>query len=80
MDNINLNILLAVLIPIIILQLVLSIAGIASLVKKTAPKEQKIIWAIIILLVSTIGPIIYFAIGSNMLDNANTTENEGDYS
>lgn len=78
MNSTNWTLILAAGIPIVILQFILAITALISLLKKNPPKEMKIIWALVILLLTYIGPILYFAIGSQMLDNTN--ENEGDYS
>ena len=56
-------------IPLTVIQLVLMIAAIVSLVRKpNLPSNDKILWVLIIVLINLIGPIIYFAIGSNHLD------------
>lgn len=68
--------LLPVLIPILLLALVLVITALVSLIRKQAPFNQKIVWLIVILLVNFIGPIIYFAIGSRMLDDHSAGRNE----
>ena len=55
--------------PLAILQFALMIAAVISIVKKPVTGNSKIIWLLIVLLISIIGPIIYFAIGSNKLDS-----------
>jgi len=60
--------LIMILIPLLVVQLILMITALISVAKKEVPGQDKLIWILIIVLVSTIGPIIYFAIGSNMLD------------
>jgi len=60
--------LLMVIIPLLIVQSILMITAIISIVKKEVPTQDKLIWILISIFVSTIGPILYFAIGSNMLD------------
>jgi len=67
-DSDMLRTLLIVLIPIAIIQLVLFVSALISLLRKPVPMQDKVVWLIIILLVSTIGPIIYFAIGANALE------------
>jgi len=63
------GLILLVAIPAAILQMVLMIAAIISLVRKPTPFDnEKILWLLLIVLVSTIGPIIYFVIGSAKLD------------
>ena len=69
---------LMVVLPVVIIQLVLLITALVSLVKKQVPGSDKALWAILIIFVNIIGPIIYFAVGSNMLDQkaAQLEENE----
>lgn len=61
--------LLPILIPVLLLQLVMLAVALINLLKKDLPLNDKIIWLVIIVGVSIIGPVIYFAIGSKMLDN-----------
>jgi len=68
---------LAIAVPLLIVQLVLMIAALVSVVKKEVPGSDKILWILIIIFVSTIGPIIYFAVGSNLLDQK-IAQDEGD--
>lgn len=51
------------LIPIIILQLGLLIAALVDLVRRERTRGPKWIWALVILFVSFIGPIVYFMLG-----------------
>lgn len=52
------------LIPIIVLQLILQVIAIVDLVKQDKlDRNKKILWAIVILIFSLLGPIIYFVIG-----------------
>ena len=60
--------LLLVLSPLIVITLVLQVAAIIGIVRKPVPGSDKLIWLLLSLLVNPIGPIIYFAIGSNKLD------------
>jgi len=60
--------LLPVIIPIVIIQMVLMITAIVSLVRKPNPMNEKILWLLLILIVNTIGPVVYFAAGINYLD------------
>ncbi|MCL2570790.1 MAG: PLDc N-terminal domain-containing protein [Defluviitaleaceae bacterium] len=60
--------LLLVLSPLIVITLVLQIAAIVSIARKPVPGNDKLIWLLLSLLANPIGPIIYFAIGSNKLD------------
>ena len=59
---------LMMVIPLVIVQFTLLITAILSLVKKEVRSEDKILWALLIVFVGTFGPIIYFAVGSNLLD------------
>ncbi|MCM3620223.1 PLD nuclease N-terminal domain-containing protein [Sutcliffiella horikoshii] len=59
MENINWS--LAA--PLIVLQLILVIAAFISLVKQENTNGPKWVWALIILFITTIGPILYFVIG-----------------
>lgn len=68
---------LAIAVPLMIVQLILMIAALVSVVKKEVPGSDKILWILIIIFVSTIGPIIYFAVGSNLLDQK-IAQDEGD--
>jgi len=69
-DGDLLRIILMIAIPILIIQLILIITALVSLVKKEVHAMDKLIWGLVIVFLSNmgIGPIIYFAIGSNMLD------------
>ena len=64
----TMQIILLAAIPLVILQVGLAIAAILSIVKKPGPRDKKIIWICIALLIGTIGPIVYFAMGANALE------------
>ena len=51
------------LIPVLIIQLVLIVVALIDLVKREHTRGPKWIWALVILLVNLIGPIIYFVVG-----------------
>ena len=51
------------LIPILIVQLILIVVALLDLSKRSKTRGPKWMWALIILFVNLIGPIIYFAIG-----------------
>jgi drug/metabolite transporter (DMT)-like permease len=51
------------LIPVLIIQLVLIITALIDLIRREHTRGPKWIWAIVILLVNYIGPIIYFVAG-----------------
>jgi hypothetical protein len=60
------NTMLLILLPILILQLILVIVSILDLVKRdnsTIAGGNKVVWVLIILFISTIGPILYLTIG-----------------
>ena len=58
---------LILLAPVIAIQLILAIALIISVARKSLPWGDKWPW-LLLLLVNIIGPIIYFVVGSNKLD------------
>jgi len=66
--SISIGTLLLVLAPLVILDFVLIIAAVLSIARKPLPWNQKWVWLLVALLVNIIGPIIYFAVGSNMLE------------
>lgn len=51
------------LIPLIVLQLILMVAALVDLAKRPFTRGPKWVWLLVILLVNTIGPIIYFVLG-----------------
>ncbi|WP_174733029.1 PLDc N-terminal domain-containing protein [Mesobacillus harenae] len=53
----------ALILPILIIQLVLFVVALIDLVKIEKTNGPKWLWAIIILFVNIIGPILYFVIG-----------------
>jgi Phospholipase_D-nuclease N-terminal len=57
--------LVAVLLPLIILQIVLLVAALYDLTRpsRRVRGESKVMWALIIIFVATIGPILYFLAG-----------------
>jgi hypothetical protein len=57
--------LVAVLLPLIILQVVLLVAALYDLTRpnRRVRGDSKVMWALIIILVTTIGPILYFLAG-----------------
>jgi hypothetical protein len=54
---------LPLLIPFLILQLVLIVAALIDLSRRAQTRGPKWVWVLVILFVSTIGPIIYFIAG-----------------
>jgi Phospholipase_D-nuclease N-terminal len=57
--------LFAVLLPLIILQLILLVAALYDLTRpnRRVKGDSKVVWALIVIFVSTIGPILYFLVG-----------------
>ena len=57
--------LIAVLLPLIILQVVLLVAALYDLTRpnRRVRGDSKVMWALIIIFVATIGPILYFLAG-----------------
>ena len=54
---------LALLLPLIILQLVLMIAALIDLARRPSTRGPKWVWVLVIIFINTIGPIIYFLVG-----------------
>ena len=69
--------LLPVLIPIFVIQVGLAISAIVSIVKKKLPSRDVVLWILIVVMFSLIGPIVYFAIGSKMLDETKSKYEHG---
>jgi len=57
------------LIPLLLLELVMLTVALINFFKKELPLKDKAIWLIIIVCVQIIGPVVYFAVGSKMLDD-----------
>mgnify|MGYP005839249465 CR=1 FL=1 len=53
----------AIVLPIIIIQFLLTIIALVDLVRSEETNGPKILWVFVILLISMIGPILYFVIG-----------------
>lgn len=51
------------LIPVLIIQLALMIAALVDLIRREHTRGPKWVWALVIVLVNYIGPIIYFVAG-----------------
>jgi len=60
--------LILILAPLLVIDLVLIITAILSLARKALPWGQKWVWLLLVLFVNIIGPIVYFAVGSNILE------------
>ena len=53
----------AFLVPILIIQVVLLIVALLDLVKQEHTRGPKWMWAVIIIFINFIGPVVYFVIG-----------------
>jgi hypothetical protein len=51
------------LIPVVLIQLGLLIAALVDLIRREQTRGPKWVWALVIILVNIIGPIIYFVAG-----------------
>ncbi len=54
---------LPLLIPVIVIELGLLIAALVDLIRREKTRGPKWVWALVIILVNFIGPIIYFIAG-----------------
>jgi hypothetical protein len=63
MDITQLKQYIPLLIPIILIQLGLMIAALVDLIRRAQTRGPKWVWALVIVLVNYIGPIIYFVAG-----------------
>jgi hypothetical protein len=63
MDLSNFSKLIPLLIPIILLELGLVIAALVDLSRREKTRGPKWVWVLVILFISTIGPIVYFLAG-----------------
>ena len=54
---------LPLLIPLILIQLGLMIAALVDLIKREKTRGPKWMWALIVIFVNMIGPIVYFVVG-----------------
>jgi len=59
---------LPILLPLILLNMTLMIVSIISIVKKPNPMSEKVIWLLIVVFINLIGSVLYFVLGSGMLD------------
>ena len=59
LENIN----LAVLVPIFIIQLILLIIALIDLIRIEKTNGPKWVWALVIVVINIIGPIVYFIFG-----------------
>jgi hypothetical protein len=63
MDITQLKQYIPLLIPVILIQLGLMIAALVDLIRRQQTRGPKWVWALVILFVNFIGPIIYFVVG-----------------
>jgi hypothetical protein len=63
--NLPISTLLSLIIPLGILELILIIVSLVDLIRREPARVNgpKILWVLIILLISTIGPILYLIVG-----------------
>ena len=54
---------LPLLIPVVLIQLALMITALVDLIRRAQTRGPKLVWALVIVLVNFIGPIIYFVAG-----------------
>lgn len=53
----------ALLAPILIIQLILMVVALVDLIKIDKTNGPKWVWAIVILVINIVGPILYFVLG-----------------
>jgi hypothetical protein len=63
MDIAQLKQYIPLLIPVILIELGLMITALVDLIRRAQTRGPKWVWALVILLVNFIGPIIYFVAG-----------------
>lgn len=70
--NIPTSTLLSLVLPLAALELILVIVALVDLIRREPSRVNgnKIVWALIIILVSTIGPICYFILGRKEQEDA----------
>jgi len=68
MDGDMLRTILLIALPVVVIQLILLLSAVISIAKKRVPTNDKVLWICISAFVNLIGPIVYFAIGSGILD------------
>lgn len=67
---------LPLIIPILVLHLILLAVALFDLYRRRDIVNYPIIWMIVILLLNTLGPILYLIIGRRMLKNDRHSEGE----
>jgi hypothetical protein len=63
--NADFGMLLAILVPILLIQLSLLVIALYDLTRPTrrVKGDNKVVWALIIIFINVIGPILYFLVG-----------------
>ncbi|TDL32073.1 PLDc_N domain-containing protein [Jeotgalibacillus sp. S-D1] len=59
MEEIN----FAILAPLVAISLLLVVIALVDLVKRPQTNGPKLVWALVILFITTLGPIVYFVFG-----------------
>ncbi len=59
----NINSLIPFLLPIVLLQLGLIVFALVDLIRRERTKGPKWVWALVIIFVNLIGPIVYLVVG-----------------
>lgn len=49
--------------PLVLIALVLTVVALVDLVRRPTVRGNKVLWAIVIVVVGTVGPITYFVFG-----------------
>jgi len=67
---------LPILLPILLIAVVAMTIALISLLRKKLPFGDKALWLVVIVLIPNLGPIIYFTVGSKMLDDKMASREE----
>ena len=59
LENFN----LAILLPILIIQLILLVVALVDIIRSEKTNGPKWVWVLIVIFINIIGPILYFVIG-----------------
>jgi hypothetical protein len=51
------------LVPVLVIQLALLVAALVDLIRRPSTRGPKWVWALVILFINIIGPIVYFTFG-----------------
>ena len=54
---------LPLLIPVLLIEIILLIVAVLDLIRREQTRGPKWVWAVVIVLVNIIGPIVYFIVG-----------------